>query len=514
MDRAFKFRHASELSGILVLVALGLLVAGIVTASRVQSWFEGTFELKTVFRTEEGSFGLQEGSDVMIRNTVAGQVGKLEPTSDGFLATTFRIKKRYLPFVTVNSVAVVKRKFGVAGDAFVEITGGKGLQVSSGTVIECRKDEDLTDTAKRVLADLQSAALPLLRDVQGIVSNVNRITAELSDGRGIAGAAIRDPELTADVKTSVKSANMLMGDVSQTLKETRRLIEGVQRHWLIRRYVKPEKPVPIGLKSVMREDPLQAEKETREALQDAMRQNKSVEIGRQAYSLALALLEQGRRDEAERLRSEIAVEGGVVAENRVLAHMLDADLAMKSGPHAALARAQLAVGLLDRKSSPELRASCYLRAAEAFSELARGEDVRAAVKEVRSELPADASPLFEAEMDRLEGITARQEGRTMDAARFFEAEAAIYQAAGGVRAMAAALERAGDAYQVERMYGDAADRFYRAARSLGVSGDIDPALKVLAKGLPAARKADTVDLVVVMTRLEQDLTAIRLPKTH
>lgn len=514
MDRAFKFRHASELSGMLVLGALALLVAGIATASRVQGWFEGSFELRTVFRTEEGAFGLREGADVMIRNTVAGRVGKLEPTPDGFLSTTFRVKSRYQPFVGKNSVATVKKKFGVAGDSYVEISGARGAPVESGGFIECRKDEDLAETAKRALADFQAASLPLLRDVQGIVSNVNRITTELADGRGIAGAVIRDPELTADIKTSVRSANLLMGDVSQTLRETKRLIEGVQRHWLIRRYVKPEKPVPIGLKTVLREDPREAEKEVREALREAMRQNSSGEVARQAFSLALVLLEQGRRDEAERLRSEIDVEAGVGAENRVIGQMLEAELAMKDGPRAALGAAQLAVGLLDRTCSPELKASCYLRSAEVFVELGRLEDVMAAIKEVRSELPSDASSLFHAELNRMEGLAARQDGRSRDAARFFDAEASIYQSAGGFRAMAAALERAGDAYQIEKRYQEAADRFYRAGRSLGASGEIDSALRVLAKGTPAARLADAPNLVLVTSRLAQDLTALKLPKTQ
>jgi hypothetical protein len=514
MDRAFKFRHASELSGILVLVAVVLLVGGISTASRVQGWFEGTFDLRTVFRTEEGAFGLQEGADVMIRNASAGRVGKLEPTAEGFITTTFRIKRRYQSFVGKNSVAVVKRKFGVAGDAYVEITGAKGPPIESGATIECRREEELTEIAKRTLADFQEAAIPLLRDVQGIISNVNRIAAEVAGGRGVVGAAIRDPDLTADVKTAVHSANVLMGDASQTLREVKRLVEGVQRHWLIRSYVKQDAPAPIGLVSVFAEDPKEAEREVRDALKTALRHNNSGEVARQSYSLALILLEQGRREEADRLRSELGVEAAKGAANRVLAQMLEADLAAKDGARAALGPVQLAVGLLDDTCSPELKASCHLRSAQVFVELGRLEEFAATMKEVRSELPEDSSSLFQAEISRLEGLAARRDGRTRDAARYFEAEAALYQAAGGPRAMAVALERAGDAYQIERRYQDAADRFYRSARSLGASGDTEAALRVLAKGAPLARKGDSPDLVAMIAHLEQDLTALRLPKTQ
>lgn len=514
MDRAFKFRHASEFSGVLVLVSVAMLVAGIATSSRVQGWFEGTFDLKTVFRTEEGAFGLQEGADVMIRNASAGRVGKLEPTPEGYIATTFRIKKRYQPFVGGNSVAIVKRKFGVAGDAFVEITGAKGLPVESGATIECRKEEELTDIAKRTLADFQAAAIPLLKDVQGIISNVNKIAAELADGRGLVGTAIRDPGFSSDVKTAVHSANVLMGDASVTLKEVKRLVEGIQRHWLIRSYVKQDVPAPVGLMTVLAEDPKEAEREIRDALKTAVRENKSGDIARHAYSLALVLMEQGRRDEAERLRLELGVEARKGAENRVIAQMLEADIAAKNGARAALAPMQLAVGLLDDSCSPELKASCRLRSAQVFVDLGRMEEFNATMKEIRSELPSESSPLFQAEINRLSGMAARQDGKTRDAVRYFEAEASLYQAAGGFRAMAAALERAGDAYQLDKRYQDAADRFYRSARSLGASGDVESALRVLAKGAPLARKGDSPDLIAMIALLEQDLTAVRLPKTQ
>jgi len=98
-QRPFKFRFASEIAGSFVLLALFLVLAGIVFAAHYQGWFEGTFTLKTKFTTEEGSYGLQEGSEVRVRNAVAGKVGKIRPTADGGMELTFEIQKRFRRFV-------------------------------------------------------------------------------------------------------------------------------------------------------------------------------------------------------------------------------------------------------------------------------------------------------------------------------------------------------------------------------------------------------------------------------
>ena len=75
MNQPFKFRFVNEIVGAFVLGAIVLLIAGIFLAGRAQGFFESKFKLHTEFATEEGSFGLQKGSDVRIRDAVAARLG-------------------------------------------------------------------------------------------------------------------------------------------------------------------------------------------------------------------------------------------------------------------------------------------------------------------------------------------------------------------------------------------------------------------------------------------------------
>jgi phospholipid/cholesterol/gamma-HCH transport system substrate-binding protein len=507
MDRTYKLQHANVFAGAFVLIGLALLVAGILAASRVQGWFEGTFDLNAVFKSEEGSFGLQEGADVMIRNTLAGKVGKLVPSPDGNMSTVFKLNRQFAPLVREDSTAVVKRKFGVAGDAYVEITAGAAAAVRAGAIIPCVKDEDLLETAKRALADVQSAVVPVLRDVEGIVSNVNHITGEVAHGPGMVGTAIRDPGFADDIRTTVRSANGLLEEVNRTVRESRRLIEGFQRHWLVRRYVQSgDESAPLGMEVLWREAPEDTEAEARRALQEARRQNRSADIARHAFTLGLLALDQDRGEESERLARELRVESATSAGNRVLARLLEAETARRRrGSEEALPIAQQAVGLLDKTCSPELGATCHIRVGDLCVESGRTADAGAAIREARALLPKKASPLFESELRRLSGLVRLQEGRLSSAAEDFDAEAAIYSDNGMGRALAAALERAGDAYEADRQYLPSADRYYRAARGLAASENKSAAARVLAKAAPAARKADARDLVALVAGLGRDL---------
>lgn len=189
-EKAFKFRFASELAGAFVLVSCLLLIVGIFVAGRGQGWFEGKFVLHVEFvredgtPSEEGSLGLKEGDEVWVLNTAAGRVGKIMPSAEGQMRTTFIIKNRFRPFVRKDAIARVKRKFAVAGDTFAEILMGKAEPMQSGDVIRCRKEEDITDTAQKVLRQVQSVALPMVEQVQQILQNVNALTRDAAPALG------------------------------------------------------------------------------------------------------------------------------------------------------------------------------------------------------------------------------------------------------------------------------------------------------------------------------------------
>lgn len=224
MGMPFKLRYASELAGGFVLLAILLLIVGIFIAGHAQGWFEGRFVLRTLFDTEDGSFGLNEGDEIRIRDTVAGRVGKIVPNDSGDLETTFIILNRFKPFVSTESIAIVKRKFGVTGDAFVEIGVGRGEPVGDGDWITCQKDEEIMETAQQFIADFKEALLPLLEDFRQLIERSNRIAGSIDASEGMIGSMVSDEELASDVKQIVRNMDGALLQSRQTLDESNRLV--------------------------------------------------------------------------------------------------------------------------------------------------------------------------------------------------------------------------------------------------------------------------------------------------
>lgn len=288
-----KLRYVNEVVGAFVLLALGLLVVGVYVAGRAQGWFEPRLALHTVFPDQAGALGLQEGAEVRILGTLAGRVTALEPNEDGRMTAVYVIRGRFSELVRTNSVAIVKKKFEVAGDSFVEITmGDRRMPVMrTGDSIVSTEDVEVLEAAKRVLEEVRRVVIPMLEQVQNILVHVSGITGSIEEGEGTVGRLIRDPEVADRVQEivrqvqettarmpaameNVKTAGdrlpaiadelsavateyrslavelrQALGQVDAqgvsvqaeaTLREIQELMETLQRHWLLRKYAPAE----------------------------------------------------------------------------------------------------------------------------------------------------------------------------------------------------------------------------------------------------------------------------------
>jgi phospholipid/cholesterol/gamma-HCH transport system substrate-binding protein len=180
--------------------------------------------------------------------------------------------------------------------------------VESGSFIVCEQDVELIETARKLLDDFREAAVPMLDEFRQILSHVNGITRQLEQKEGTAGKLIGDSEWAKEVDAIVKDIRLtsaqlpgmasrldiimtnvqtvaqslkdtagkfpaigdavagtvqdahviaggLTGQVANVqgvilqaesaLRETQTLVEGLQRHWLIRRYIPQEDVTPM-----------------------------------------------------------------------------------------------------------------------------------------------------------------------------------------------------------------------------------------------------------------------------
>jgi phospholipid/cholesterol/gamma-HCH transport system substrate-binding protein len=352
METRYKFRHVNELTGLFVLGVLALVLAGAVFSGHSQRWFSRKYTFD-VLLPEQGASGLRRGDEAFILGVSAGLVDDIRVGDDGRMTARVKIRRDFERFVRVDSTASIKKVFGVAGDSFMEITRGTGTALPSpGPAMPCLVPEDSLDRMERMLADMRSEFVPVVRkagaafdewivaagdlqkdgrelrqfiarldslaagveqgkgtvgrlisdtiladDAQKLLVRMNNLSAGIEAGKGTLGRLISDTGLADEAQKLLERANLAMsglqdvvtnlnavamnvqkgtarlpeitdavageardlpGLVEQTqtsMRELERLVEALQRHWMLRKYVNKTNPPPMRVSPGVVETP-------------------------------------------------------------------------------------------------------------------------------------------------------------------------------------------------------------------------------------------------------------------
>lgn len=309
MARSFKFQHVNLYSGAFVLLALVLLAAAVFLTGRAQKWFEPRLQVP-IHLPEEGSYGLKVGAEVQVMGTVVGSVRDIEFDDSGKMVAQAMLIGDFTRFVRQDSEAIIKKKFGVAGDAYVEITRGTGEPLGPDAVLQGKPDVEILQRLEWAVEEIRTQTVPLiqqikataeeyaslattLRDEEGplmqLLEHLNAIAEGLEQGRGTAGMLLQDDSMARETQTLLKESRMLieatrstvsevnraaatlpdlsatlredlqqvpsvvrraesaLGQAESALEEAERLLQGLQNHWLVRNYVPERASDPAGL---------------------------------------------------------------------------------------------------------------------------------------------------------------------------------------------------------------------------------------------------------------------------
>lgn len=218
------------------------------------------------------------------------------------------LRRDFFRFVRADSSAVVKKKFGVAGDSLFEITRGIGPPLpEKNASIVC--NEQFQSALEAAVEEIRAEAMLVLKKVNvGLMTwttlgtnlittgerldqlaiRLEKMAASAEAGEGTVGKLITDtalvdeahnlltlanetmselrsgvmnlniavmnvqestarlPEITGAVAEEAKDLPGLLQQSQTSMRELERLIEALQRHWLVRKYVNQTNPPPLG----------------------------------------------------------------------------------------------------------------------------------------------------------------------------------------------------------------------------------------------------------------------------
>jgi len=297
-EERFKFRRVNEITGTFVLVIIAVLIAAILWMGHSQRWFRSRVTLRIIL-PEAGAAGIRQGSEVYFLGTLVGSVSDVVVDPTGRMEAEANIRRDFFRFVRADSSAVVKKKFGVAGDSFFEITRGNGQtlpeanasivcneqfqspletavdEIRQETLLVLKKTTAGLDTWTKLGADLRETR----EHIDAFSVRIDKLAADVEAGHGTVGKLITDTALVDDAHELLAKANQAMsqlqgtvtnvdiasarlpgitgamadeakdlpGLVRQTqisMRELERLIEAMQKNWLVRKHVNKTNPPP------------------------------------------------------------------------------------------------------------------------------------------------------------------------------------------------------------------------------------------------------------------------------
>jgi phospholipid/cholesterol/gamma-HCH transport system substrate-binding protein len=238
----FGLHQFDEIVGAVVLACIGVFIAVLINAGLLKDWFQPSFTLR-ILLPDEGVSGLAPGAEVQVLGTRAGEVRRIVIDPSQRMHAVARVEDQMRPFIRRDSKVSIRRQFGVAGAAFIEIARGTGPELDwSYAVIAATTDRAATDTLGQMIDEVRAKIAPVLDDVQKAVlaftavaqraidpagpleqtlSSAAGIAHRVENGEGVAGRLIANEKMASDLEATLLSVRELAAELERTSKDPR-----------------------------------------------------------------------------------------------------------------------------------------------------------------------------------------------------------------------------------------------------------------------------------------------------
>jgi phospholipid/cholesterol/gamma-HCH transport system substrate-binding protein len=238
----FGVHQYDELVGAVVLACIAAFIAVLINAGLLKDWFQASQTLR-ILLPDAGVSGLAPGAEVQVLGTRAGEVRRIVIDPNQRMHAIARIEEQMLPFIRRDSVVSIRRQFGVAGAAYIDISRGTGPELDwNYAVIAATSERAPTDTLGQMIDELRAKVMPLLDEVQKAVMAFTAVAERAADpkgpleqtlasaagiarkvesGEGVAGRLIANDKMANDLEATLVSVHELAAQLEHTSKDPR-----------------------------------------------------------------------------------------------------------------------------------------------------------------------------------------------------------------------------------------------------------------------------------------------------
>ena len=238
----FGVYQLDEIVGAVVLACIGVFIAVLINAGLLKDWFQPSFTLR-ILLPDEGVSGLAPGAEVQVLGTRAGEVRRIVIDPNQRMHAIARVEDQMRPFIRRDSVVSIRRQFGVAGAAFIDISRGGGPELDwSYAVIAATTERAATDTIGQILDEVRAKVVPLIDDVQKAVlaftavaqravdpagpleqtlASAAGVARRVESGEGVAGRLIANDKMATDLEQTLVNVRELAAQLERTSKDPR-----------------------------------------------------------------------------------------------------------------------------------------------------------------------------------------------------------------------------------------------------------------------------------------------------
>lgn len=201
-----RLRHADEWVGLVVVATVVLFLGVTLQAGVLRDWFRPVSVLRIVL-PEAGVAGLSEGADVQILGTKAGTVRRIVISPNQQMYAEAQIDDQARAFIRRDSEAVIRKAFGVAGAAFLDISRGSGAELDwRYAVINATTERDPSENIGAMIDQVREKVFPMLDDAGRITHALAVAVEGINKGEGNIGILLKDETIARNLEATTEQA--------------------------------------------------------------------------------------------------------------------------------------------------------------------------------------------------------------------------------------------------------------------------------------------------------------------